>query len=130
LTPHPLEAARLLRTTVAEVQRDRVAAACALAARYNAVVVLKGCGSIVSAPDGRWRINPFGNPGLATAGSGDVLSGMAAAFLAQGLPAFEGLQAAVALHGLAAEHLAATGCGPVGIAAGELIDAARAVRNA
>ncbi|MDR1646638.1 MAG: NAD(P)H-hydrate dehydratase [Zoogloeaceae bacterium] len=130
LTPHPLEAARLLQVTVAEVQRDRVAAAAALAVRYDAVVVLKGCGSIVAAPDGRWRINAFGNSGLATAGSGDVLSGIAATLLAQqDMAAFESLQAAVALHGLAAEYCVAAGNGPVGLTAGELIEAARRIRN-
>jgi NAD(P)H-hydrate repair Nnr-like enzyme with NAD(P)H-hydrate dehydratase domain len=92
-------------------------------------VVLKGCGSIVATPDGRWFVNTTGNPGLATAGTGDVLSGFVVALLAQGWPALEALLAAVHLHGMAADELVAAGCGPVGLAAGELIDSARACLN-
>jgi hydroxyethylthiazole kinase-like uncharacterized protein yjeF len=129
LTPHPAEAARLLRTSVAEIQRNRIGKALELATHTRAWVILKGCGSIIAAPDGQWRINPFGNPGLATAGSGDVLTGIVTALLAQGCPPATALRAACCLHGLAAERLAVAGIGPVGLAAGELIDAARAIRN-
>jgi len=82
LTPHPLEAARLLGVSVADVQADRPACARALAARFEAVAVLKGAGTVVAAPDGRLAINTSGHPVLATAGTGDVLAGTIAALLA------------------------------------------------
>lgn len=129
LTPHPAEAARLLATTVDEVQADRVAAALALAHRFTAHIVLKGCGTVLADPAGRWRINTTGNPGLASAGTGDVLAGMAGALLAQGWPAQAALCCAVHLHGAVAEQLAAAGNGPVGLTAGELIDPARQLFN-
>ncbi len=103
LTPHPLEAARLLDCEVAAVQSDRVAAACTLAARSQALVVLKGAGSVIAAPDGAWSINPSGGPALASAGTGDVLAGMIGALLAQGHPAWAAVNAAVWLHGRAAD---------------------------
>jgi hydroxyethylthiazole kinase-like uncharacterized protein yjeF len=129
LTPHPAEAARLLGTTTDAVQNDRLAAAQALSRRYRAIVVLKGCGSIVAAPDGRWFINTTGNPGLASAGSGDVLTGMIATLLAQCWPPLEAALAALHLHGAAADLLAAGGTGPIGITAGEIIVAARSLLN-
>jgi hydroxyethylthiazole kinase-like uncharacterized protein yjeF len=129
LTPHPAEAARLLATTTQAVQDDRIAAAIELARRCNAFVALKGCGTIVAAPDGRWWINTTGNAGLASAGSGDVLTGFIVALLAQGWPAAEALLAAVHLHGAAADYLAARTGGNVGMTAGELIDAARGLFN-
>jgi hydroxyethylthiazole kinase-like uncharacterized protein yjeF len=129
LTPHPAEAARLLECPTAEIQADRLAAARELAKRLHVNVALKGCGTIIVAPDDRWFINTTGNPGLATAGSGDVLTGMLAALLAQGWPALEALLAAVHLHGAAADACAANGQGPVGLAAGELIAPARRILN-
>ena len=129
LTPHPAEAARLLGNDVATIQSDRIAAALELARRFNAFVALKGCGTVVALPDGRWQVNGTGNPGLATAGSGDVLTGIVAALLAQGWPAEAALPAAVHLHGAAADQLVAEGIGPIGLTAGELIDAARACLN-
>lgn len=129
LTPHPAEAARLLATTVAEVQADRVAAALKLAQRFNAHVALKGCGTVLAHPDGRWRINTTGNPGLASAGSGDVLTGMAGALLAQGWPAQAALSCAVQLHGAAADARVAENIGPIGLTASELIPAARHLLN-
>ncbi len=125
LTPHPAEAARLLGVDAASIQTDRLAAALELAARYNAFVALKGCGTVVASPDGAWFINTSGNPALATAGSGDVLTGIISALLAQGWPPREALLAAVHLHGAAADLLVAQGYGPVGLTAGELIDSAR-----
>lgn len=130
LTPHPAEAARLQSTDVAAIQADRLAATRALARRFNASVVLKGCGSVVAHPDGRCQINTSGNPGLASAGSGDVLTGMVVALLAQGWLADSALATAVHLHGAAADALAADGIGPVGLTAGELIDPARRLLNA
>ena len=85
LTPHPGEAARLLGSSTPAIQSDRAAAARALAARANAVVVLKGARTVVAAPDGALSINPTGGPGLAAGGSGDVLAGALGALLARGL---------------------------------------------
>jgi hydroxyethylthiazole kinase-like uncharacterized protein yjeF len=129
LTPHPLEAARLLGSDVKAVQGARVAAARQLAARYGAVAVLKGSGTIIAAPDGRVSINPTGNAGLATGGTGDVLGGLIGAFLAQRLPAYEAALAAVYLHGLAAETLTGEGEGPAGLTAGELAPKVRSLLN-
>ena len=98
-------AARLLGTDTAAVQADRLGAAQALAARLQAAVVLKGAGSVLAHPDGTWDINASGNPGLASAGTGDVLAGFAGAFLAQGLDAKTALRLAVCLHGAAADAL-------------------------
>jgi hydroxyethylthiazole kinase-like uncharacterized protein yjeF len=129
LTPHPAEAARLLDCDVASVQADRITAALELATRYKALVALKGCGTVVASAEGAWFINTNGNPGLATAGSGDVLTGFVTALLAQGWPPLDALLAAVHLHGSAADLLVAEGCGPLGLCAGELIDSARYVLN-
>ena len=129
LTPHPLEAARLLGTTAPLVQADRLAAARALAARAKATVILKGSGSVIAHPDGALLINPTGNAGLATAGSGDVLAGICAALLAQGWPAWEAAAGSCWIHGTAADLLVAHGVGPIGMTAGELPAAARAVLN-
>ncbi len=130
LTPHPLEAARLLGIPVREVQAERPAAARKLALQYRAVVVLKGSGSVIADPDGRIAINLTGNAALATAGTGDVLSGLCGALLAQGWPASEAAQGAVWLHGKAADDLVACGIGPIGLTAGELIPAIRLAINA
>ena len=111
------------------MQADRIGATLELASTYNAYVALKGCGTIVAAPDGAWFVNCSGNPGLATAGSGDVLTGLLTALLAQRWPPLEALLAAVHLHGCAADALVARGCGPVGLTAGELIDSARTCFN-
>lgn len=129
LTPHPAEAARLLDCATGEIQRDRIGEACRLATRFNAYVALKGCGTVIATPKGDWFINTSGNPGLATAGSGDVLTGFVATLLAQGASARDALLAAVHLHGAAADHLVAAGIGPIGLSAGELIDAARSCLN-
>jgi len=130
LTPHPAEAARLLGCATEAVQADRLKAALELTERYHAVVVLKGNGSIVASPGGTWLINTNGNPGMAVAGMGDVLTGMIAALLAQGSGASAAAAAAVWLHGAAADALVRGGAGPVGISASELIEPARALLNA
>jgi hydroxyethylthiazole kinase-like uncharacterized protein yjeF len=130
LTPHPAEAARLLGCATAAVQADRIQAAIELARRYRAVAVLKGNGSVIASPDGLWLINVSGNPGMASAGMGDVLTGMIAALLAQGAEARAAAAAAVWLHGAAADTLARNGSGPIGISASELIDPARELLNA
>lgn len=130
LTPHPAEAARLLEATTAEVQSDRIGAARQIATRYCSHVALKGAGTVVASVDGDWWINPTGNPGMATAGMGDVLSGIIVALLAQGWPALSALLAGVHLHGAAADRLVANGIGPAGLMASEVIDAARSEFNA
>ena len=129
LTPHPLEAARLLGQSIEIVQGDRIAAASALARLYSGWVVLKGAGSVIAAPDGNWWINPTGNPGMASGGMGDVLAGLVGALLAQGMPSLAALQCAVYLHGAAADMLVAEGIGPAGLTAGETIDRARLLFN-
>jgi hydroxyethylthiazole kinase-like uncharacterized protein yjeF len=129
LTPHPAEAGRLLGMSTAEVQADRLASARALSKRYNAHVVLKGNGSVVVAHDGHLFINGSGNPGMASAGMGDVLSGILGALLAQHFSGEAALMLGVHLHGCAADELAASGAGPVGIAAGELVEPARRIWN-
>jgi ADP-dependent NAD(P)H-hydrate dehydratase / NAD(P)H-hydrate epimerase len=103
LTPHPLEAARLLGITAAQVQSDRLEAARQLAAISGAVVVLKGSGTVIAAPATTSCINYSGNALLATAGTGDVLAGMVGAKLASGLPAFDAACSAVFLHGQLAD---------------------------
>ncbi|WUR16100.1 NAD(P)H-hydrate dehydratase [[Empedobacter] haloabium] len=129
LTPHPLEAARLLATSIGAIQRDRLDSARRLAAALHAIVVLKGTGTVIAAPGGAIVINPTGNPALATAGTGDVLAGLCGALLAQGWPGWEAALGAVWLHGMAADVLVADGIGPVGLTAGELVPAIRTALN-
>jgi ADP-dependent NAD(P)H-hydrate dehydratase / NAD(P)H-hydrate epimerase len=129
-TPHPGEAARILACGIDHVQRDRMQAARELALQLAANVVLKGVGSVLAHPDGTWDINASGGPALATAGSGDVLSGLLGALLAQGLESKAALRYAVCLHGATADALVAQGIGPLGLTASELPDAARALLNA
>jgi hydroxyethylthiazole kinase-like uncharacterized protein yjeF len=126
-TPHPAEAARLLRTDTAAVGADRLGAAMALARELDAHVVLKGAGSVLASPDGAFDINATGGPALATAGTGDVLAGMLGALLAQRIEPRTALRYAVALHGAAADAVVAHGAGPAGVVASEIADAARAL---
>jgi hydroxyethylthiazole kinase-like uncharacterized protein yjeF len=129
LTPHPAEAGRLLGVATERIQSDRIDAARQIAQRYNAHAVLKGNGSVIVARDGHWFVNASGNPGLASAGTGDVLAGILGALLSQ---RYTGESAAVLgthLHGCAADELVRSGVGPVGMTAGEVIDAARRVWN-
>ena len=129
MTPHPLEAARLLGVTAAVIQGDRLAAAREIASRYACVVVLKGSGSVIAGADGTALINPTGNPGLATGGTGDVLAGVCGSLLAQGWPAWEAALGAVWMHGAAADLLVQQGVGPLGMTAGEVPAAVRSVFN-
>jgi len=129
LTPHPGEAARLLGETIAQVQADRVSAAKRIAQDFRSFTILKGNGSIIAEPGGKFWINPSGNSGMASAGMGDALSGIVAALCAQGSEPLQALLAGTYLHGAAADALAAAGTGPVGITASEVIDAARALLN-
>jgi NAD(P)H-hydrate epimerase len=106
LTPHPGEAARLLEVSTTQVQADRFAAAEALAARFDCVVVLKGAGTLVAAPGHTTAVIGAGNPGMATGGMGDVLTGVIAALHAQRLPAFEAAVYGALLHGAAGDAAA------------------------
>jgi NAD(P)H-hydrate epimerase len=119
LTPHPGEAARLLGSSIADVQADRIASARRLAAESGAVVALKGARTVVAGPDGEVVLNPTGNPGMATGGTGDVLTGVTGGLLAQGVAPVEALRAAVYLHGLAGDLAAATR-GEAGLVAGDV----------
>lgn len=131
LTPHPLEAARLLDQDTATVQADRLDAARTLARRFGAVVVLKGSGSVVASPDGLTSLNPSGNASLATAGTGDVLAGWLAGQWAQAGPSLTAaglhrlVEAAVWQHGAAADRYRAAGhTGPLlaGVLVSALVD--------
>lgn len=129
LTPHPGEMARLLDTTVAAVQDDRLNSAIKAAADWRQVVVLKGAHTIIAAPDGRAAISPYANPLLATAGTGDVLAGAIAGLLAQGMELFEAAACGVYLHALAAEE-AGEDLGDRGMLASDLLPALpRAIRT-
>ena len=119
ITPHPGEMARLAGATVADIQRDRVGAAHEFATAHGVHVVLKGARTVVAAPDGAVRINTTGNPGMATGGSGDVLTGVAAAWLAQVDDAGAAVALAVHLHGLAGD-LAAGEVGEAGLIARDI----------
>ena len=129
LTPHPAEAARLLECSTAEIQNDRVNAAVEIAVRFRSHTVVKGAGSVCASPDGLWFINTSGNPGMAAAGMGDVLTGIIAALIAQGADAQTALLAGVCLHGAAADDLVSGGTGPLGLTAGEVSLAARKMIN-
>jgi NAD(P)H-hydrate epimerase len=120
ITPHPGEFARLAGKSSKDVQADREGAAVSLAGAKNLVVVLKGAGTVVT--DGRRLfVNTTGNPGMATGGSGDVLTGVIAALIGQGLPAFEAAQLGVYVHGLAGD-IARDQSGEIGMIAGDIVD--------
>lgn len=121
LTPHPGEMARLIGRTTAEIQAGRLKAAEEAAAAYGKVVLLKGAATLIASPDGFTYINPSGNPGMATGGSGDVLTGVIAALLARGLDAARAAAAGAYLHGLAGD-LAAREKGMYGLLAGDIVD--------
>jgi len=117
LTPHPAEAARLLALGTAEVQADRLQVARALARRFHCVVILKGAGSLIVGADGYYHINTTGGPALAAAGQGDVLTGLCAAMLAQGLEAFAAASLAVYAHGRIGDEYSREAGGPLGLTA-------------
>ncbi len=129
LTPHAAECARLLNTDTTTIQNDRMTAALKLADTFNCYIVLKGTGSICATPEGLRYINTSGNPGLSSAGTGDVLSGMIGALLTQGLAAQKTLLLAVFLHGAASDALLQKNYGPLGMTASEIIDSARQLLN-
>jgi NAD(P)H-hydrate epimerase len=121
LTPHPGEMARLLGSDTESVQADRVATARRFAVERQCVLVLKGARSVVAAPGGAAWINPTGNPGMASGGMGDALSGILGALLAQGLSVEEAACLAVYVHGEVADHVASVR-GPIGLLASDVID--------
>jgi len=122
LTPHPGEMARMLGVSIADVQRDRIATARQFATAWETPVVLKGATSVIGLPDGTVLLNPTGNPGMASGGTGDVLSGVLGAFLARGLEPAAALAAGVYLHGLAGD-VAAERLGQESLVAGDVIEA-------
>ena len=129
LTPHPGEAARLLGSDAATVQSDRAAAVHVLAERCNAVVVLKGAGTLVAAPARAMRIVAAGNPGMATGGMGDLLTGVVAALRAQGLDAFDAASCGALLHAHAGDMAARDG-GERGLLPSDLLPWLRHCANA
>ena len=127
MTPHPGEAARLLGVHVTEVQKDRFWAVSALYDKYQCVVVLKGAGTLICADKKIWLAN-VGNPGMASAGMGDILAGIIGSLWAQGLTALEAAKLGVVLHGEAGDYVAKTQ-GQRGMLATDLIDAMRKIIN-
>jgi ADP-dependent NAD(P)H-hydrate dehydratase / NAD(P)H-hydrate epimerase len=121
ITPHPGEMARLITKSSSYVQKHRKKVAKDFASHYNSTVVLKGRGSVVASPEGGIFVNTTGNPGMATAGSGDVLTGIIAAFLGQGLDAFNAAKYGVYLHGKAGD-LAAKQKTQLSLIASDIID--------
>ncbi len=128
LTPHPGEAARLLNCSVAEVQEDRLKAVTEICERYGSVCVLKGRGTLVGAPGGSVALISGGNPGMATAGMGDVLCGIIAGFRAQGLSAISAARTGALVHNHAADRQA-DAAGPRGMCASDVIEELRACVN-
>jgi NAD(P)H-hydrate epimerase len=127
LTPHPGEAARLLGLSSTGIQRNRFAAVTALQRRYGGIAVLKGAGTLIAGPDGVPHVARWGNPGMASGGMGDVLTGVIAGLLAQHVPPFEAACLGVRLHGQAGDLAASAG--ERGLLAGDVIEALRACVN-
>jgi hydroxyethylthiazole kinase-like uncharacterized protein yjeF len=128
LTPHPGEAAHLLACDTEEIQADRVAAVKNIAQTFHCSVVLKGADSLCATRDGKLFVNKTGNPGMSSAGMGDVLTGMIAAFIAQGMTADHAMLLAVHLHGAAGDALAEQGI-VIGMAASDVTEWARWLLN-
>lgn len=129
ITPHPAEAARLLQSSTEAVQSDRTHAARELANRFRAIALLKGAGSIIADLDGSTQMNPTGNAALATGGTGDVLAGLIAALIAQGISPIDAVITGSRVHGQAAEILTERLGGMIGITASELIPEIRQLIN-
>jgi len=125
LTPHPLEAARLLGTDVAAIQADRIASAREIARRWDALTVLKGAGTVIAAADGRWAILESGGPALASAGSGDVLAGVIGGLMAQSLGAWDAAVLGCWAHAAAADTWSSASRWPAGLSAAALPDLVR-----
>lgn len=129
LTPHPGEAGRLLKLASADIQADRPGSARRISEAFRANVVLKGADSLIQSTDGQVWQNTSGNPGMAAPGMGDVLAGMIAALVAQGLDMKRAAHLGVYLHGAAADRAVANGIGPIGLTASEVADQARRLLN-
>ena len=127
ITPHPGEASRLLKHTIELEQR--IESALKLAKSFHVTCVLKGAKSIIAHHDGSYFINGTGNAGLASGGTGDVLSGIIGSLMAQGLNSLDAAGAGVYIHGAAADALVASGTGPIGLTASEVALAARKIIN-
>jgi NAD(P)H-hydrate epimerase len=127
LTPHPGEASRLLAMPTRDIQSDRFGAVQALAQKYRAVAVLKGAGSLIADPDGQIAVCPWGNPGMASGGMGDVLTGVIAGLLAQGLNAWDAACLGVGIHARAGDLAARAG--ERGMLASDLFPYLRALVN-
>ncbi len=128
LTPHPGEAARLLGCSIQDVQNNRAKSVREIAQKFACVAVLKGANSVCNASDGKLYVNNNGNPGMSSAGMGDILTGMIAAFIAQGMSADDALLLAVHLHGAAGDALAQQHAA-IGMTATEVTEAARMLLN-
>jgi NAD(P)H-hydrate epimerase len=122
LTPHPGEMSRLTGKNVELIQKDRISCARSFAMEFKVNLVLKGAGTVVAHPDGNVFINPSGNPGMASGGMGDILTGIIAGFVAQGYPADEAARIGVYLHGKAGDRLAES-MGPFGFIASDILNA-------
>lgn len=129
ITPHAGEAARLLATSTEFIQNNRIDAALQLAEKFHVTCVLKGAGSICAHHDGSYFVNTTGNPALATGGTGDVLTGVVASLIAQGLSVLDAAKLGVFAHGAAADNLVARGIGPTGVTASEILSEVRSVIN-
>lgn len=129
ITPHPGEAARLLDSSSEHIQQNRTESALKLAKTLRVTCVLKGAGSICAHYDGSWFVNTSGNVGLASGGTGDVLSGIIGSLMAQGLNGLQAAKLGVYVHGTAADALVEKGIGPVGITASEVALEARDIIN-
>ena len=121
ITPHPGELARILGTDTISINNDRIASAREAARACNCVVALKGYQTLVAEPDGHVYVNPTGNPGMASGGTGDVLAGMVAALLARGIDPTDAACTAVYLHGLAGD-IVKEEIGDTGMAATDVAD--------
>src|SRR5450830_1367135 len=129
ITPHPLEAARLLDATTAEIQHDRPQAARLLARHFKSIAILKGAGTVIAFPDVEIRNHSSGNPAVSPAGAGGGPSGLVRGVAPEGWPCHEAALAAVWMHGKAADQLVDLGVGPVGLTASEVIPAIRTLLN-
>ena len=130
ITPHAGEAARLLDVSTEHIQQNRTESALKLAKSLNATCVLKGAGTVCAHHDGSWFVNTTGNVGLASGGTGDVLSGIIGSLMAQGLTGLDAAKLGVFVHGAAADALVKKGIGPIGMTASEVLLEARNVLNA
>ncbi|OYY49779.1 MAG: NAD(P)H-hydrate dehydratase [Methylophilales bacterium 28-44-11] len=120
ITPHLGEASRLLKQSITNIQQHREDTALLLANTFQCICVLKGANSICANNQGDYSVNPTGNAGLASAGTGDVLSGLIGGLIAQGMACFDALKLAVYVHGQAADNLVESGIGPIGLTASEV----------